>query len=546
MTLWSHFRDDEYLGLAPWTSLELVSAEPRSPFPYLGGVAQEVAVSLHEAHALLRSALDEAVYDVLCRGGKPEDPRLRTLLEDAYAEIVRSRPHLSPHIQCEREPDDAFRWGFPLDPDQSAAVTFTGCDLENALTGQTASVELPRPILPAIGNFLGDLDGTHPVAEVRAAVAALGRELESHLTSVLERLHRLHCVTRSTRASGRDVWREVTCDQDVVMLGHAGLFYRQRDQWLIFDPWLLPWYAEAPVPSLCRAILPRPSAIFVTHEHDDHMNSKTLLQMPKTIPVIVPSRKNRRTLYYDYVSALREWGFERIVELAHGERWAFDGGVVEALPFYGEDPCDLKLPRNCYWIADRGRNTLVQADSGPTNEGRSAVKDGVIAARVRQYGPLSVVFGSQQQMLEVRGQSGYGFLSHPGRWLETGESTWASSEEWVELATTAKARWFVSYATGGAEWFPEHVPWLLRPDRPARGALTTVNKEPLERLGGLLMGLGCRYHRARAFDIIRASRDGGAEVVSAAEPLDPVRLFERDHPDHPLLRIVKERRDLQS
>ena len=540
MTYWSTFGDDEYVGLAPWTCLELITAEPRRPFPYLGGVAPEVMVGLHEAHGLLWSALDEAVCDVLCRGAKPGDPRLRTLLEDAYAEVVRSRAHLSQHIRCGREPDGAFRWGFPLEPGQSATVTFTGCDLENALTKQTAAVDFKRPILPAIGKILGELDGTCRVADVRANAVAAGPEIEGDLVCFLESLHRLQCVTRSAQPSDCIRWNAETRDQDVIHLGHAGLLYRQRGGWLLFDPWLVPWYAEAPVPSLCRAILPRPSAIFLTHEHDDHMNSKTLLQMPKDIPVIVPSRTNRRALFYDYPSVLRELGYERIVELAHGEQWAFDGGMVKALPFYGEDPCDLELPRNCYLISDRGRNTLVLADSGPTNDGRSPVKDGVIGDLVQKYGSISVVFGSQQQTIEVRGQSGYGFLSHPGRWLETGESTCVSSQDSAQLVASAKARWFISYATGGADWFPEHVPWLFRRDRPARNALTTVNTDSLEKLAGLLKEADCQYHYSHALDIVRAMPDGGAEVLSAAKALDPLKMFELEHPDHPLLRTVKE------
>ena len=76
-----------------------------------------------------------------------------------------------------------------------------------------------------------------------------------------------------------------------------------------------------------------------------------------------------------------------------------------SVPFYGEDPCDLEMPRNCYLIADRGYNVLVHADSGPTNSGKSALKDGVIQSLVQKHGPIPLVFASQQQLLEVRGHA---------------------------------------------------------------------------------------------------------------------------------------------
>ena len=92
-------------------------------------------------------------------------------------------------------------------------------------------------------------------------------------------------------------------------LGHAALMYRQKENFFFFDPWLIPWFAEAPVPSLWTSILPKPSAIFLTHDHDDHVDPRTLLAFPKEIPVIVPNRTNRRALFYDYPALLHGLGF---------------------------------------------------------------------------------------------------------------------------------------------------------------------------------------------------------------------------------------------
>ncbi len=89
--------------------------------------------------------------------------------------------------------------------------------------------------------------------------------------------------------------------------------------------------------------------------------------------------------YFDYLSLMRELGFTNVIELAHGEILKFEGGQVVSVPFFGENPCDLALPRNCYLISDRGHNTLVHADSGPTNDGKSALQDSNLS---NNMGPL--------------------------------------------------------------------------------------------------------------------------------------------------------------
>ena len=531
MDIWDYFPPDHYLSLVPWASLELESGGTLlsdQAMYIIAGVAPEVLASLHAAHATLSAALRNAIADVLSGRASLGDPVLRARVEDAYAELIQSRPDLRKHIRCGRERDGTFRWEFPLDPTQSAIFTFVGVRVENALTKQAGPFGFEPPIAPAVGTLLGCLDGTHTAAEIRAMVDAAGGDVERPLMQLLEELNAHQCLAASARSGVRARWLTATRDRDVVHLGHAGLMYRQQDQFLYFDPWLVPWFAEAPVPSLCGALLPRPTALFLTHEHNDHMDVRTLLQMPKDIPVIVPSRRDRRALYFDYPVYLRELGFQEVIELAHGERWTFEGGTVVSVPFFGEDPCDLELPRNCYLIVDRGRNTLVLADSCPTNTGRSLVKEGVIEDLVRRYGPIATVFTSRQQLLEVRATFFYACLSHPGRWLEIGEFSHLTHRYLAELAASAKARLLVSYSTGGAEWYPDHSSVTFNPSKPARTLLLAASWEPQENLEGLLAPSGCGYHDSYALDIFRPTLDGGTEVVKGGEALDPGRLFGED------------------
>ena len=280
---------------------------------------------------------------------------------------------------------------------------------------------------------------------------------------------------------------------------------------LLFDPWLLPWFAESSVPSLWGPLLPKPAAVFLTHDHDDHVDPRTLLHLPKDTPIIVPSRRNRRTLSYDYLSLLRELGFGHVIELAHGESWPFEGGAVYSVPFYGEDPCDLEMPRNCYLIADRGHNVLVHADSGPTNGGSPPSRTESYSRLAQKHGPIPLVFASQQQLLEVRSHAAHAPLSHPGKWLDVGENGYLTNAYLAEVCAAAQAKLFVSYATGGADWYPDHLSFMFSQRNPARTALLTAHWERPETLKELLVKHGCGYHFGHALDLFRRTTDGLVE-----------------------------------
>jgi len=533
MSIWKTLPDQHYVGLVPWAWVQLESAEAPGPFPFIGGVAPEVVASLQEAHSLLLSSIETAISDVFSRRASLDDPTRRVRLEDAYAELVNSRPHLQDHIRCGRRPDGTFEWGYPRDPTRSATMTYAGLRIFNAVRRQAMPLPLDRPIAPAIGKFLGLLDGTHQASEVQTVATASGRDVERQITRLMEALQAQDCLAASPRASVRSRWLEATQDGDTVHLGHAALLYRQEERFFLFDPWLMPWFAESPVPSLWTSLLPRPAAIFLSHDHDDHVDPRTLLHLPKDIPVIIPSRRNRRALYFDYLSLLRELGFTQVIELAHGETWSFDGGAVVSVPFFGEDPCDIEMPRNCYLINDRGRNTLIHVDSGPTNSGRSAIKEGVIEELVRRYGPITTVFASQQQLLELRTYAAHAPLSHPGRWLDVGENGYLTNGYLAELATVAKARLFVSYATGGAEWYPDHLSFMFSRRNPARMALLTGNWERPEDLKAKLASAGCGYHYSHALDIFRLTADGSMQATSAADFLSSLQLYQLDHQELP-------------
>jgi hypothetical protein len=94
----------------------------------------------------------------------------------------------------------------------------------------------------------------------------------------------------------------------------------------------------------------------------------------------------------------------------------------------------------------------------------------------------------------------------------------------------------VSYATGGADWYPDHLSFMFSRRNPARTALLTAHWEPPEKLKELLAPQGCGYHYTHALDLFRFSDGGQAHVSSLANSLAPLSLYRLDHGNPPFLK----------
>ena len=103
------------------------------------------------------------------------------------------------------------------------------------------------------------------------------------------------------------------------IISHACLEVTAGDKRLVIDPWLNEptywsswWYCPPPVfgPEIFSA-----DYVYVTHWHFDHFDPKTLRKFAKSTTAIVP-----KFPVSGLKQQLEEIGFERIVELRHGER----------------------------------------------------------------------------------------------------------------------------------------------------------------------------------------------------------------------------------
>jgi len=153
MNSWHTIDANLFVGLNPWVWAQLESAEPPGPFPFLGGVEPDVVRSLHQVHEIMMSGIETAISDIMAKRTTIDDPQIARRLEDAYAEVVASRPPLQRHIQCERKSDGTFHWNYPKNPSASDTMTYGGLRIFNAVTHQAIPFGFERPIGPKSDNF---------------------------------------------------------------------------------------------------------------------------------------------------------------------------------------------------------------------------------------------------------------------------------------------------------------------------------------------------------------------------------------------------------
>ena len=155
-------------------------------------------------------------------------------------------------------------------------------------------------------------------------------------------------------------------------LGHAGLLVRGGESSVLVDPWFLQGHPDYRAQPLQASQLPPVDAIFLTHEHWDHVNDATLLRYPADVPVFVPKQGSDAQLHPRYREYLEMFGIGQVIELAHWEQHALPSGlVVTAIPFRGEGTAEECAVRNCYLFERSNKRIFVHVDSSIDSHGES-------------------------------------------------------------------------------------------------------------------------------------------------------------------------------
>ncbi len=200
---WEKLSGKEYVGLFPWAWIELESSNPLGPFPFLGGVDPKVVSCLDEVHRHLGGAIDIVISDLFAGRAPLKDPELPKRLENAYMEVVHSRPHLRKVIRCGRKSDGSFEWDYPLDENKSSPLSYSRMQILNSHRRQSVPFELEPSLAPVAGRFIGCLNGTLTVAEVRNEINKLGEEFgegaTTYLMELLEILLNGNCLALSEK-----------------------------------------------------------------------------------------------------------------------------------------------------------------------------------------------------------------------------------------------------------------------------------------------------------------------------------------------------------
>lgn len=249
-------------------------------------------------------------------------------------------------------------------------------------------------------------------------------------------------------------------------LGHAGLLVRGGESSVLVDPWFLQGHPDYRVQPLQASQLPPVDAIFLTHEHWDHVNDATLLRYPADVPVFVPKQGSDAQLRPRYREYLEMFGIGQVIELAHWEQHALPSGlVVTAIPFRGEGTAEECAVRNCYLFERSNKRIFVHVDSSIDSHGESDITDGTIGRMVAAYGHIDILFATRRQELHFAYEifsdlAPLFFGPDPRRFLDVVENCNCPSSYLAELARATQCSELVLYSEGGAEWYDDSTNFL--------------------------------------------------------------------------------------
>lgn len=147
-------------------------------------------------------------------------------------------------------------------------------------------------------------------------------------------------------------------------LGHAGFLFETADVSILVDPVITSRGAEFADEVISFSEIPHSvDYVLLTHNHQDHVNFETLLQLRHKIKTVIVPPNNGGTLADPSLKLLlSQFGFNTIT-IDELEKIEFYHGSITSLPFLGEHG-DLNIRSKCAWLVELlGYKIFVGADS---------------------------------------------------------------------------------------------------------------------------------------------------------------------------------------
>lgn len=146
--------------------------------------------------------------------------------------------------------------------------------------------------------------------------------------------------------------------------GHAGFLIESPDCAILIDPVIAYRTRQNAEEVISYSDLPaRIDYICITHNHSDHVNIESLLQLRYKVGTVLVPKNNGGTLADPSLKLiLQQLGF-RVREMEDLEELELDAGRIVSVPFLGEHG-DLNIRSKCAWLLDiAGRRMYFGADS---------------------------------------------------------------------------------------------------------------------------------------------------------------------------------------
>lgn len=146
--------------------------------------------------------------------------------------------------------------------------------------------------------------------------------------------------------------------------GHAGFLVESKDIAILIDP-VIASRGAAFAGDVCSfsELPPRIDYICLTHNHQDHVNIETLLQLRyKTEKVVVPKNNGGSLADPSIRLLLKQLNFE-VIEVDDLDEIALPCGKITSIPFLGEHG-DLNIRSKTAWLIElEGKKCFFGADS---------------------------------------------------------------------------------------------------------------------------------------------------------------------------------------